>query len=335
MRFILLICSALVAGLLPARGQDPNFTQFYILDMNINPAFSGASPHYRLSTLYRNQWMAAGSPYQIMGAAFDYNFDLTNTGLGAQVLRSTVGDLGLESTSAAINASVAIQPTKTVNFRAGLGMTYHNQRLDPSNLLFQDQILSGSPTLENLPSSSTNYLSISSGLLLYNQFFWAGIGIYHLNQPDQGITREEKLNRRFTLHAGTKIPIRNTPRSKAKYYLMPAALFQAQGAAAQLDLGANLLYKKMLAGLWYRGIPTGSGAGDIINQDALALQFGYQYRYVRIGYSFDFTISGLGIGGGGTHEITFVISPTQDRRYKGGDKWRKRIECPAFSPNDF
>lgn len=318
-----------------ASAQDPNFTQFYVLDMNVNPAFAGASPHYRLSSLYRNQWLAAGSPYQVMGAAFDYNFDLTRTGLGAQVLQGRVGDMGVENTSATINGSIAIRATKSVNFRAGFGAAYHNQRLDPGNLLFQDQIQRGNPTLENLPSASTNYLSLSTGLLMYSNFFWAGLGVYHLNQPDQGITREEKLPRRMTLHAGTKIPIREHPRARPKYYLMPAVLFQVQGVAAQLDLGANMLYKKFLAGLWYRGIPTGTGAGGFINQDALAMQFGYQYRYVRVGYSFDFTLSGLGIGGGGSHEITFVISPTKDQRYKGGDKWHKRIECPAFSPFDY
>ena len=311
-------------------GQDPNFTQFYVPSLNINPSLAGAIPHYRLSTAYRNQWSAAGSPYQTFIASFDYNFDHAGAGLGGQLIHDRVDELGYEQSGVSVNGSINFSASKKWGFRPGLGFTYLNRSINYNNLVFGDELITGS-TQERFPAGSTSYISVSTGLVAYNEHFWFGFSAYHLNKPEIGITQSQTLAPRINLHAGAKLDWYTEAGRKPSYTLMPAILYQKQGSNSQMDIGTNILYKQMLAGIWYRGIPIRKGNYGIVNQDALAITLGFQYELIRIGYSYDFTISRLS-GSGGAHELTFVIRPKSDRRYKGGDKWHDRIQCPAFIP---
>ena len=301
-----------------------NFTQFYAAPLYLNPALTGTTPHFRLSTLYRIQWPNLPGSYQVNAFAFDYNLDEYNSGLGLTASQDRAGAAGLRSTQFSAHYSYQINLTQSLIARAGLQAGFTSRSVDFSKLVFEDQLASGGPTREQLSGRSLNYLDFGTGLLIYNERFWFGASVFHLSRPSQGfIYGSERLAMRQSVHAGVKIPLDGGDGLVA---ISPSIAYHRQKPFDMLDFGVNFQYDPLFIGARYRGLPIRKNARGNVNQDAIAAVVGVKPGNFTFAYSYDFTISSLR-GSGGSHEISIIYEPKQDLRYKRGTK---HIQCPAF-----
>ncbi len=304
-------------------GQDANFTQFYAAPLYLNPALTGATPHFRLSTIYRNQWPQIPGAYQINQVSADYNLDYYDSGLGLMLSQDRIGALAMSATQFNISYAYSARLRGNMVLRMGLQAGIGVRNTDFGNFVFEDQLRSGGPTAEMLAQPTIVYPDFSAGAVLHRSDFWLGLAAYHLTRPSVGLLEgTERLNMRFSAQAGYRIDL--DPGSDNQIALSPALLYQQQGAFRQLDLGANFYYDPLIVGLWYRGLPISRNVRGNINQDALAGLIGLRLKNsLTITYSYDITISTLN-GSGGAHEISLIYAPADKRRKRGS----KQVNCP-------
>lgn len=292
--------------------QDLNLTQFYLTPAYSNPAFTGTTPHYRLAFHNRTQWYNLAPAPQRQFASFEYNFVTFNGGLGAHLQRRS---LGASSRWQTIEARVAYAQRIYINPRwiigAGLELVYANGSMSQGDLVFEDQLLSGNPTQEMLPTDRASYADINFGLTIYNKQFYGGVAVANLLKPKVEAFGAvlNQLERSFLIQSGYKLEV------GYGHALSPALFFKYQKSFYQMDIGANWEYEGVFAGLWYRGVPfLSGGVENAVNQDALALTLGARVsEYITMAFSHDFSVAQYS-DLGGSFELSLIISPRYDRR---------------------
>jgi type IX secretion system PorP/SprF family membrane protein len=316
-------CLSVLLCVQTAWGQDAHFTQFYASPLYLNPALTGATPHFRLNAIHRNQWPQIPGAYQINQVSADYNWDYYDSGLGVMLSQDRIGAFALSATqmnvSYAYRARLRGQMVLRLGAQVGIGV----RTADFGNFVFEDQLRSGGATAETLAQPTIVYPDFSAGALLHRSNFWLGIAAYHLSRPAIGvISQTERIDMRFSAKAGYRIDL--DPSSDDKIALSPALLFQQQGSFRQLDIGFNFYYDPLIVGIWYRGLPINQNARGSIHHDALAGLIGVRLKNsLTISYSYDITISTLNRSGG-AHEISIIYEPFDKRRKRGS----KHIACP-------
>lgn len=303
------------------KGQDIHFTQFTAMPLHLNPAFTGTTPSQRFSSIYRNQWANIPEAYGVNMVSFDYNWDYYNSGLGVMLYNDRVNIH--TTTTLAVSYSYTVPLSRRwvakLGLQAGLGL----RMLNTGNLVFADQMATGTTAESFVSQSSQLFPDFGTGVLFYNEKFWFGAGIFHLNKPVATLySNDDRINVRFSGHLGAKLVFDR----KSETYLSPALIFQKQGFFEQMDAGMNFHAAALVVGLWYRGTPWAKSLSQGIRQDAVAALIGLKIKNIRVNYSYDYTLSSL-INSGGSHEISLTIAPPYDRRRKRGSA---HIECPAF-----
>jgi type IX secretion system PorP/SprF family membrane protein len=322
-RLIFCLVALLGSGRL-AQAQDPQFTQFYASPLYMNPAFAGATPHFRFSAIYRNQWPNVPGAYQAFQAGLDYNWDYYDSGVGVLLSQNRVGGPRLVNTAANFFYSYQIRINQSWAARLGLNAGIGFTSIDLSRLTFEDQLLTGGPTAEALAQRPLISPHFSFGGTVYSRQFWFGAAAHNLLRPPASfLSPDERQPYRFTVQTGVKLPL-DGQGSDSKVSLSPAALYQAQGIYDQLDLGVNFFYEPVIMGIWYRGIPIQRNIRGNPNHDMLAGLVGLKFGNWTVSYSYDITFSTLN-NSGGAHEVSLVYAPAYDQRRKRGTK---HIVCP-------
>ncbi|MGB0523717.1 MAG: PorP/SprF family type IX secretion system membrane protein [Flammeovirgaceae bacterium] len=312
----------LLMGVQQSNAQDPNFTQFYISPINLNPAFTGTTPHYRFTSIYRNQWLSIPESYETNIAAFEYNWDYYSSGIGVILSNDRAQDFGYMSNSLQISYAYAAQLTKTRFLRFGLQAGYVLRNFGYSNLLFSDQITNGGATQEDFENVLQGFPDFSFGTVYYSSLFWAGVAVHHFNTPRLNAIGEiaDRYPARLSAHMGGRFVFKNG--KKEVFKVQPAVLFERQGDFMKYTAGVNLASSALFAGVWLRAFTNGG-------QDAASLLVGFRKNSFKLAYSYDQTISDAAGKTGGSHEISITIEPSRDNRYKGKSKWSKFLECPV------
>ena len=136
----------------------------------------------------------------------------------------------------------------------------------------------------------------------------------------------------WTFHGGYRFDLEESEKGEAEKSLTAAVNYKFSSKYDQMDLGAYYQRRKLILGMWYRGMPLLKKNDDgTSNKDALVLLVGVKSGGVRFGYSYDVTVSGLSIKDSyGSHEISIVYEwPTKVRKKK---KRKKNfiVPCPKF-----
>ena len=84
----------MTAGLFPTRAfaQDPIFSQFYAMPLQINPGFAGSALAPRAGLIYRNQWTGFNSAYRTYAVYYEQSLDRVNSGIGFHLEGDNAGD---------------------------------------------------------------------------------------------------------------------------------------------------------------------------------------------------------------------------------------------------
>jgi len=289
--------------------QDAIYSQFYAAPTLTNPALAGVGLcGGRAVMQYRNQWPSLGNNFRTLGFAYDQVAPKLGGGYGVSVLRDVAGDGLLTTTSVNLIYNYRIELSRDWSVYTAFQGTFVQRSINFDKLTFADQIDPKKgfvrPTEEARPNESISLPSISTGAVLQGKGFYAGVSVFHLNQPAQSFYGTSGpgtyLPGRMNLHAGLNLRMGNRrgPVGKDEVTLSPNVLFSIQEKFTQLNLGFYLNKGGFVTGVWFRQ----SGA----NPDALIAILGWQGESYKIGYSYDVTVSQARAAVKGSHEFSFA-----------------------------
>jgi len=290
-------------------GQDPIFSQFYAMPLQINPGFAGSAFAPRMGVAYRNQWSGFNTAYRTYGVYYEQSIDRLNSGIGFNLEGDNAGDGILKTTRASAVYAYRLQVNDELAIRLGVEGGIHQTNLNWDKLIFPDQIdpLGGIGTVngELRPDVTTNTkLDVSAGLLLLSEKFYLGGAMKHLTTPSESILLVNDniargLPLRYVLQGGTELVVKKGNKLRPPSFISPNFLFVAQGPYKQLNVGAYAGLGSVFCGGWFRH--------TFRNADAAILMAGFREGVFKLGLSYDITISGLAGRSGGTFELTLGL----------------------------
>lgn len=339
-KFYLFIAGCLLV--LTTEAQDPNFSQFFVSPLTLNPALTGKfNGDFRIAGNYRDQWPAISKAFITSTASFDMPVlrnrlsELDTWGIGIMAMTDKTANGILSTNQIAFTTAYHKGIDEDGLHQIGLGFqgTYNTKRLDGTKLNFESELdENGSwtiPSGEAVDNREFNlsYFDVSVGALYngstdgYNNFY-VGVSGYHLNKPKESFTEdniEYTLNPRVTAHAGAAIPIGDISRT-----VYASALYSRQAGATNIVAGGavGLMMNTdeenpttFFAGLW--------GRFNNLN-DAVIPYLGLEFGGFRLGASYDVNVSSLKTAsqsrGGIEISLIYIKRPPG---YKG-------IPCPRF-----
>lgn len=316
-----------------ALAQDPLFSQYYAMPLQVNPAFAGSSFAPRFGVGYRYQWPGLNRAYRTYAAFYEQSLDRLNSGIGFNLEGDDAGEGILRTTRFSANYAYRLAITEELGVKIGIEAGAYQTALNWDKLIFPDQIdpINGVENLtsEQRPDALTRTrLDLSSGLLLYSEKLWFGFALKHLNTPNETfLLVNDNLSRglplRYTLHGGMDIPLREGNKHTMASFVSPNFLFVSQGPYQQLNVGAYLGVGPIFAGGWFRHTIDQ-------NADAAIVLIGFKQGIFKLGYTYDLTVSGLSGISGGTHEMTMSFLLDQDENLRKKHKRPNTAECPRF-----
>jgi len=332
------VCLSLTT--LTATAQDPNFSQFFVSPLSLNPALTGKfNGSFRVAGNYRDQWPAVSNTFITSTASFDLpiltnrisELDTWGVGVVAMTDRTANGILTTNFISLTTAYHKGLDEDGLHQLGIGFQGTYTSKRLDGSKLNFENELDSlggwSNHSGEAIDGQmiNLNYFDFSVGALYngstdgYNNFY-LGVSAYHVNKPQESFSGIfYTLNPRITVHAGGAIPLAD--RSKTIYL---SSLVSRQGGATNVVVGGAGGFNvngdeenptNFYAGLWTRF--------NNLN-DAVIPYVGLEFGGFRLGASYDVNISSLKVAsqsrGGIEISLIYVNLPVG----------KKGIPCPRF-----
>ncbi|HMO39057.1 MAG TPA: type IX secretion system membrane protein PorP/SprF [Saprospiraceae bacterium] len=311
-KFIPTSVIALLLSLPALWAQDPMFSQFYAAPLQLNPAFAGVTNAPRLSLNYRNQWAQISGGYQTYAAAYEQSIESLNSGIGMIIMADDAMNGVYQTTRVSGVYGYRLQISQTAFIKFGVEAGFIRSSLDWNRLQFGDQIdpidgFTEPQSAERRPENlNTITPDISAGLLIYNDKFYGGIAVKHLNNPDDSFFPvNENIGAGIPVHisvqAGAEFDLGGGNNQNGSAFISPNVLIARQADFVQANVGAYAGSGKFFGGLWYRH--------TLSNADAAIILAGFREGALRVGYSYDFTLSQLAnVNPGGTHEISIAIN---------------------------
>jgi len=324
-KLILSVVIILVTGNL-LRAQDPEFTQFYANKLYLNPAFAGSAKCARAQLNYRNQWPKLGATYVTYSASFDQRVDVLEGGLGILIMNDVQGDGAINTFSASAMYSYTVPLNRYTSLLGGFQVSYFQKTLN-WDYIFPDMLhpVYGAifPTQEDLVATDLKkgYFDFSAGGILANRIHTFGIAVHHLTQPPESYrnSSDAVLPRKYTVHYGTRIPIKARGYKKDELYISPQVLYQRQRDFEQFNYGLYFSRKNIVGGIWIR-------QNFRFHYDSFVMILGFIQSKFRVAYSYDLTVSKLRNQTLGAHELSIGYTFPCKKKHK---KFRP-IQCPSF-----
>lgn len=341
MRKLIIFCTPLFFAL-NLKAQDPNFSQFFVSPLTLNPALTGKfNGDYRIAGNYRDQWPSISKAFITSTVSFDLPIlrssisDLDTWGIGVMAMTDKTANGILSTNMLSISTAYHKGLDEDGLNQLGLGFqaTYNSKRLDGTKLNFEDELdqygtwtNTSSEVLINDRMINLSYFDVSAGILYngstdgYNNFYF-GASAYHLNRPRASFTNDVfyTLNQRYTLHAGGAIPVADGSKT-----VFLSSLFSSQAGAKNFVIGGaagfNLNDDEANPSNFYAGIWT---RFNNVN-DAVIPYLGLEFNGFRLGASYDVNISSLKTASQsrGGLEISLIYT----KRPPGG----RYVPCPSF-----
>ncbi|MEP7321026.1 MAG: PorP/SprF family type IX secretion system membrane protein [Saprospiraceae bacterium] len=307
--------------------QDPVLSQFYSSPLLLNPAFAGNTQSARFALNYRNQWPGLAQAYRTYAISYDQFFEDYNSGVGISLLTDDAGRGLYKTTKFGAVYSYRLQISKNTFIKTGMELAGVQAGIGWDKLLFPDQLdpLYGEvgpggspiPSLELRPDQiSKVYLDLAMGTMIYSPYFYGGISLNHINNPDTRFIKisdntSNSLPLRYTIHGGSQINIFDGKPGRSSIFISPNFMYTHQSNFTELLGGAYFGLGSLFAGVWARLTPH--------NPDAAIISVGLRTGKMKISYSYDATISRLSYRSGGAHEIGIVYNLDDQNGRKGLD----------------
>ena len=320
-KYLLVIVFSVLFCLQDVFGQDPTFTQFYANPLYLNPAFAGTARCARFNANYRNQWPNLSANYVTYSASYDEFFEGISGGIGVLMTHDQQGSGTINTSMLGLMYSYHLKISRKSSLIFGVRAAWYQKFLDWDKLTFGDMIdprrgfIYATGDVPRGPSRG--FFDASAGALFFNQYFFAGVAVHHLNMPDESIIKgvKSRLPMRYTAHAGAEIKLGAASKYANPVSIMPNVIFQYQQGFMEINVGTYIKYNIFTAGAWFR------------NKDAFILTMGLNTGGFRLGYSYDVTVSKLNNNNsGGSHEVSLGYTIPCKKKSR---QWRT-ISCPSF-----
>src|SRR5580700_2692670 len=188
---------------LPAKAQDPGFSQFFASPLSLNPALTGKfNGVVRVAGNYRNQWPSINNAFITSTVSVDapilrHKLPENDTwGIGVMAMTDKTASGVLNSNYFSFSTAYHKSLDEDGYHQIGVGFqgTYANKSLDGTRLTFEDGLQLDGTWLRS-PSEAINSEFVSvhyfdAGLgVLYNAStngndnYYIGASAYHLNHP--------------------------------------------------------------------------------------------------------------------------------------------------------
>jgi len=314
--------------------QDPHYSHFYAIPLQLGPSFAGATGGTRAALNFRDQWTAVKQEYFTFSIMADHYFTGTHNGAGIVLYRDQAGAGKLATSVATLQYAYSLNATKNIAFRPGLQVAFAQRSIDYSDIVFGDQLsFQGDRDFTSEPSlyESVNYMDFGASLLTVISNYWVGFTLDHIIQPNQSLLHEESLvPQRLSVYGGAKFsykpPSQKKRRQRENIYVM--LHYNEQNNAKQGYLGSYWEHNYGILGVWYRGIPFADAYDAYMNTDALIFMLGFKKSIFTCIYSYDFTISKLVSNTAGSHEITLSWNWQNSNTEKQKKKRMHVVPCP-------
>ena len=326
---LILMSSRLIA-------QDIHFSQYFSLPLLTNPAYAGIHNETKLGLIYRNQYNAIPASYATYGVSFDTYSNFMHGGIGVQVVKDDQANGMLQNHYAGLSYAYQNALSKKIAFSFGMEAMAHFNQINVSkivvyNMISQQtgQIISSLQSVENINfPSSKFFFDVNSGAVIFNNNFYSGLGVLHLNQPNDGWQTSHSMPLAVNFETGYLFKPSTLKKDDA-WYFSPNLLYLNQHGNHEINFTA-------LAGLGHA--QAGLGIRNASNMDALIFHFGFLTGTFRVGYSFDLNISTKYFNFRNSHEISLQYVFTKKKKTSDENNWsnnetnhaRKRIKCPNF-----
>ncbi len=332
------ICTLLIlAAVVSAQAQDPNFSQFFVSPLTLNPALTGKFDGlFRIAGNYRNQWPSINNAFTTYTTSVDASIlknripEFDQFGIGAMAFKDQSGNGVLSNTFFALSTAYHKALDENGYHQIGLGFqgTYVYKHLDITKVKFEDQLQANGftgITSEIFSQNQINvtYFDMNLGAL-YNgstngsNNFYLGASMYHINRPKETFQGGNYiLDPRITIQAGGMLPLGsyNGIHFSAMHSRQAKAFNTQIGGAYMLGLNQDESNPTHLyLGSWFRF------------GDAIIPYVGLEFNEFRIGASYDVNISSLkaasNMRGGAEFSLIYIKKPS--------DPNAKKMNCPKF-----
>lgn len=344
-----------------ARGQDPNYSQFFSTPLYYNPAYTGINTGVRARFTYRDQW--PNLPVDFRSYYFSADLGDRNLpgsgGIGLIVNSNNEGIGFIKDLSVGLSIGVRIPITASVVSQVGIKAAIVQKSLNWDDFVFSDQLSEkyGNIYLSSFVAPDANkkvYPDFGAGGLL--QFASpegsvtgvAGFAVDHIFRPDEAFlsTASAPLPRKYVAHldvviaagGGSSSSMYASGGTNDPLKINPGIIYQNQNKMNSLAVGFNMLKYNIYLGGWYK-----SGLNNNPN-NSIALVAGYRYTFaedmsIKFMYSYDLMTSGSMQGLGGAHEISLILEFDKLSVFGGGGgvstpgrsmRSSSALECPSF-----
>jgi type IX secretion system PorP/SprF family membrane protein len=321
-----------------ANAQDPNFSQFFVSPLTLNPALTGKfDGSYRVAGNYRAQWPTIFHAFNTATVSYDVNVlknripEYDQFGIGVLALSDKAGENAVYQDNYA-GLSLAYHKALDENgfHQIGLGFqgTYADKTIYPNRAHFEDQLTANGWTgvtseVFSNKQLSVSYFDMNMGLF-YNgstdgsNNFYLGASMYHINRHKESfIGADYLLEPRLTIQAGGMVSIGdfNAFHFSALHSRQNNAVNTVIGGAYMLNVNPDETSPTNLyLGSWFRF------------GDAIIPYIGLEFGEFRVGATYDVNVSGLKPGsnlrGGGEFSLIYIKQPK--------DPDAKKLNCPKF-----
>lgn len=320
------------------KAQDPNFSQFFVSPLTLNPALTGKfDGNYRLGLNFRNQWPSINNAFRTYTASFDAGIlknhipDYDQFGIGVLGLTDKSGNGVLQHNYIGLSTAYHKALDESGFHQIGLGFQgiYVNKRLNTEALKFEDMLRSDGftgLTTEDFSDYHLNlsYFDLNAGFF-YNgttdgaNNFYLGGSMYHINRHEETFsdTGHYFMASRLTLQGGGMIPLGdyNAFHFSAMHSRQANAVNTVIGGAYMLNINPDEWSPTNLyVGSWFRF------------GDAIIPYVGLEFGEFRFGASYDVNVSSLkpasNLRGGAEFSLIYIKRPV--------DPNAKKLNCPKF-----
>ncbi|MDT0607857.1 PorP/SprF family type IX secretion system membrane protein [Croceitalea rosinachiae] len=258
--------------------QDPQYTQYMLNTIVVNPAFAGAGNVLSVSALHRSQWIG------LDGAPVTQTFSIQSPiserfGGGLSIVNDNIGDGTVQETYFDVALSYTIPTSQEGNLAFGLNVGGDFLNVDFTNLT-NFGVEANLPNIDNKFSPNAGL-----GVYYYQERFYAGLSVpnlletEHFDNSSGGTSFLAKDRMNYYLISGYRFDINRD------LVLQPGFLLKAvSGGPVQLDLTANLTFNdKFSVGAAYRLNSAVSALFGVKFADKFLLGLAYDFETTALG----------------------------------------------------
>ncbi len=286
--YIWLLTFCVVAGF---SQQLPQYSQYMLNELAINPAVSGKDEFTDMRSNIRHQWIGITDAPRTYMLSVHGPIQAENMGIGVNLYTDVVGPTRRTGLNFSYAYHLKLEDEMRLSMGVSAGMIQWG--IDGSKIILREE---GDQNLLNT-YQTTMVPDFGAGIYFHkkNQFY-AGFSIPQLYQAPialyAGAGKKSKLVNQFNLNGAYRFEL------DEDFTIEPSMLLKYEiPAPPKLDIGARCIYKDQVwVGATYR------------HRDAVSVLLGYLYEnYLMIGYSYDVTTTNIKKYSSGTHEIMLGI----------------------------